>query len=147
MKLESTVFTPNATIPDKYTCRGDNILPPLVFEGVPSAARSLVLYLHDPDAPAGDFLHWLIWNIPPFTQTITKDSVPSSAVQGINDFGKPGYGGPCPHSGMHRYIFELYALGTLLDERLSTRHGVLTALQGHVLATAQLIGVVQASSS
>lgn len=145
MKLISPAFAPNTAIPAAYTCYGDNLAPPLLFQDVPAAAKSLVLQVHDPDAPSGDFLHWLVWNIPPFTQAVDS-TLPTGAVQGMNDFGKPDYGGPCPPSGMHRYIFELFALDTLLDEQLATRQAVLAAMRGHVLASVELIGTVKADA-
>jgi Raf kinase inhibitor-like YbhB/YbcL family protein len=115
LRLTSPVFADNAAIPAKYTCRGQNISPPLVISGVPNSTKSLVLILHDPDAPSGDFVHWVVWNIPPGTTAIAEGALPSGAKLGMTSFGKTAYGGPCPPSGMHHYIFELFALRSALD--------------------------------
>ncbi|HVE81073.1 MAG TPA: YbhB/YbcL family Raf kinase inhibitor-like protein [Candidatus Dormibacteraeota bacterium] len=115
MKLISPVFENNSAIPPKYTCQGENINPPLNYVDVPEDAQSLALVVDDPDAPSGNFVHWLVWDIDPATPGIGENSVPEHAVQGRNDFGRQNYGGPCPHSGTHRYCFRLYALKTKLN--------------------------------
>lgn len=145
MQLTSDLFAHQSPIPDTYTCKGQNISPSLRIADIPPATKSLVLVLHDPDAPNGDFLHWTVWNIPPTTFLIKEKSVPDSAVQGLNDFGKVGYGGPCPPSGTHRYVFELYALNTLLELPEGTRASDLQkAMESHVLEKAGLTGLVSA---
>ena len=115
MKISSPAFENNSKIPEKYTCDGENVNPPLKIEGVLKEAKSLVLIVDDPEAHMGTFLHWLVWNIPPETDFIEENSLPKRAVQGKNDFGKENYGGPCPPFGTHRYFFKLYALDKILD--------------------------------
>jgi Raf kinase inhibitor-like YbhB/YbcL family protein len=144
MKISSPAFENNSKIPEKYTCDGENINPPLKIEGVPKEAKSLVLIVDDPDAPMGTFLHWLVWNIPPETNLIGENSLPEGAVQGKNDFGKENYGGPCPPFGTHRYFFKLYALDKILDLPAgSSLKEIEKAMEGHILDQAQLIGLYQ----
>jgi len=141
MKISSPAFQANALIPSKYTCDGPNINPPLKFEEVPSNAASLALIVDDPDAPAGIWVHWLLWNIDAKTQNIAENSVPNSSVQGKNDFDENSFGGPCPPSGTHHYAFKLYALDSMLSLPPSTnKSGLEKAMKGHILAEAQLIG-------
>jgi|SRR3989344_617840 len=142
MKITSLVFPNNAKIPSKYTCDGENINLPLNFIDVPNQARSLVLIVDDPDAPAKTWVHWVIYNIDPKVKEIKENSVPSGAVLGTTDFGKLGWGGPCPPSGNHRYFFKLYALNRLLDvpEGLN-KHQLLEKMTDHVIEQAQLVGV------
>jgi Raf kinase inhibitor-like YbhB/YbcL family protein len=147
MQIKSTSFTNNQQMPDRFTCRGENINPNLGLENIPATAKSLVLLMHDPDAVEGDFTHWLVWNIEPTTKQILEDSAPTGSVEGINDFGRVGYGGPCPPrgSGSHRYTFELYALDQPLDLPSTTNGDDLRkAIKTHILATASLIGLVSA---
>ncbi len=142
MKLNSTAFDNNQFIPAKYTCDGDNVNPPLIISAIPAETKSLVLVVDDPDAPAGDWVHWLLWNISPTTSEIVENSVPEGAVVGLTDFGENKYGGPCPPSGTHHYQFKLYALDTMLDLPTSTRKSQLeSALQGHILEQTLLIGL------
>lgn len=142
MKLTSPVFADNQTIPAKYTCDGENINPPLEISDVPENAKSLVLIMDDPDAPAGIWMHWIMWNLDPATKIIAENSVPAGAVEGLTSFGQPGYGGPCPPSGVHRYFFKMYALDTMLDLPSATdKAGLEKAMQGHILVKAQLIGL------
>jgi Raf kinase inhibitor-like YbhB/YbcL family protein len=143
--LSSPIFAEDGTIPKKYTCKGDNISPPLEIRDVPEDAVSLALILHDPDAPNGDFLHWTIWNIPPDTKSIDEGSVPSGAAQGKTGFGKTGYGGPCPPSGTHHYEFDLYALDKNLNTSAgATRQMLEQAMSGHIIAQTKLVGLVSA---
>ncbi len=143
MQLTSDSFAHQSPIPDDYTCKGKNLSPSLRIADPPAGTKSLVLVLHDPDAPKGDFLHWTVWNIPPTTFLVKENSVPDSATQGMNDFGKVGYGGPCPPSGTHRYVFELYALNTLLDLPAGASAADLqAAMESHVLEKAGLTGLV-----
>ncbi len=141
LKLASPAFKNNEMIPAKYTCRGEDINPALEISGVPSNAKSLALIVDDPDAPAGIWVHWVVWNMPP-TQKINEDSVPPGSSQGVTDFGRPGYGGPCPPSGTHRYFFKLYALDSNLNLGPNTKKSDLeNAMKGHILAQTQLIGL------
>ncbi len=142
-KLDSPAFAENGEIPELYTCKGKNISPPLTIGGVPHNAASLALVLHDPDAPNGDWLHWTVWNINPNTQSFDEGKVPDSATQGTTSFGNTGYGGPCPPSGTHRYIFDLYALDKKLDLPAgSDRKSLEQAIQGHITAQTKLVGIV-----
>ena len=116
--------------------------PPLVVSNVPVGTQSLALLVHDPDAPRGDWLHWLAWNIPAKTVKIGTGSLPYGAITGINDFGTIGYDGPQPPSGTHRYVFELYALSEPLDLPPGAGRTQFTAaIAGHVVATTQLVGL------
>jgi Raf kinase inhibitor-like YbhB/YbcL family protein len=141
MQITSSAFKDDGSIPKIYTCQSQNINPPLTFNDVPSSAQSLVLILHDPDAPSGDFTHWLMWNIPVSTTDIKANSVPAGAMQGQNDFNKISYGGPCPPSGTHHYYFDLYALNIKLDlPETSERKDVEQAMQGHIVGQTSLVG-------
>lgn len=144
MKLSSPAFENNQSIPSKYACDGENINPPLEISEVPEGARSSVLIVDDPDAPGGDWVHWTIWNISPDTKEIYENSVPQGVVEGKTDFGRPGYGGPCPPSGAHRYQFKIYALDTDLNlNSSSTKKDIERAIEGHILDQAILIGTYQ----
>jgi len=146
MKLASTAFENNQSIPAKYTCDGENVNPPLVIVDIPEDTQSLVLIVDDPDAPGGTFTHWLVWNIDPQAKEIAEGSVPQNASQGKNDFGKNGWGGPCPPSGTHHYFFKLYALDQKIDLPQSANKGDLEkAMQGHILSQTQLIGLYSRS--
>src|SRR5260370_33348157 len=114
MNISSPAFANNQPIPDKYTCTGDNINPPLEFSHIPAQAKSLVLMVDDPDAPSGLWVHWTIFNMPPSITHIAENTKPETGTEGITSFGKPGYGAPCPPLGTHRYFFKLYALDTTL---------------------------------
>lgn len=142
MQLTSPAFQNNAPIPREYTCDGKDTSPPLQISGVPVETKSLVLIVDDSDAPRGDFVHWLVWNIYPKTEEIAVNSVPVGAVEGTTDFGRTGYGGPCPPSGTHHYQFKLYALDTVLSLDSSARKADLErALRGHILDNAHLTGL------
>lgn len=142
MIITSPSFQDNGSIPSKYTCDGENVNPPLVIKDVPSGTKSLTLIVDDPDAPRGTWVHWIVWNIDPQTTQISERSVPAQASEGQTDFGKPGYGGPCPPSGTHRYFFKVYALDTTLDLSLQADKAELEkAMEGHVLDKAELIGL------
>ena len=139
MKITSSAFQEGGNIPSKFTCDGSDTSPPLQITGVPSEAKSLVLIVDDPDAPGGLFTHWLIWNIPPQTNSVGEGS-PPKGVQGTNDFGKSGYRGPCP-PGTHRYSFKIYALDRELDLRGGAKRSQLdAAMKGHVVAQGVLVG-------
>ncbi len=140
MKLQSSAFKNNDPIPQVYTCEGDDINPPLEFFDIPEETKSLCLIVEDKDAPNGNFVHWTIWNMDPSIKKINEGVVPI-AVEGVTGFERTGWGGPCPPSGTHRYYFELYALDIKLNLLSSvTKHGLMVAMEGHILATAQLIG-------
>ncbi|MEE9289157.1 MAG: YbhB/YbcL family Raf kinase inhibitor-like protein [Bacteroidota bacterium] len=146
IKPESTAFQEGAMIPKKYTCDGPDVSPPLTWTSVPAETKSLALICDDPDAPMGTWVHWVLFNLPADT-TELPESVPpqktleSRAKQGTNDFGKIGYGGPCPPSGTHRYYFKLYALGTEVGlEAGITKKELLKAMEGHIIGEGQLMG-------
>ena len=142
MEIESPVFKNNKLIPSKYTCDGENVNPPLLIGDVPENAKSLVLIVDDPDASRGTWVHWTVWNIGPHIKEIKENSCPQNAVEGITDFGRPGYGGPCPPSGTHRYFFKLFALNTTLDIDTSTEAADLEReIEDNILAKAQLVGL------
>lgn len=142
MKITSIAFENQQKIPSKFTCDGDNVNPPLKIEGVPAGAASLALIADDPDAPAGAWTHWTVWNISPQTSEIMENSMPQGAIQGKTSFGKPGWGGPCPPSGTHRYFFKLYALDRMLDLTGEASVKELEkAMAGHILESAELVGL------
>ncbi len=141
MKIYSEQFADNGMIPARYTADGKDINPPLLIEGVPQEAKSLVLIMDDPDAPMGTWDHWILYNIPPDTKEIAEDSVPEGALVGKNSWGKMEYGGPAPPSGVHRYFFKLYALDVVLDlPPGATKSQVESAMEGHILAQAEWVG-------
>jgi Raf kinase inhibitor-like YbhB/YbcL family protein len=140
MKITSSAFQEGGNIPPKFTCDGSDNSPPLQITGVPAAAKSLALIADDPDAPSGLFTHWLVWNIPPQTNSIAEGN-PPKGVQGTNDFGKSGYKGPCPPPGTHRYSFKVFALDRELDLRAGAKRSqVDVAMKGHVIAQGELMG-------
>jgi len=143
LTITSPAFADGDTIPDAYTCRGANISPPLVIADVPVGTHSLALIMHDPDAPSGDFLHWSLWNINPSFTSLPTGEVPDEAVHGTNSFGTLEYGGPCPGSGEHHYVFALYALDIQAHAffAVPTKQNIVDMMQGHILAQAKLIGV------
>jgi Raf kinase inhibitor-like YbhB/YbcL family protein len=144
LRISSPVFKNNGSIPAKYTCTGKDINPPLLIENIPAKAKSLVLIVDDPDAPRGTWVHWVLWNISPGTGEIKEDSVPAGAVQGVNDFRRNDYGGPCPPSGTHRYFFKVYALDTVLDlSRNSTKADIEKAMKGHIIEQSEVIGLYE----
>ena len=149
MKLESTAFTANDLIPSKYTCDKQDISPPLIWDEVPENTQSFALICDDPDAPMGTFVHWVLYNIPPESRQLIE-AIPKQqelsigGIQGKNDFGKIGYGGPCPPRGTHRYFFKLYAIDRKLQLKPgATKDELLKAMAGHQLATAEIIGQYQ----
>ena len=140
MKITSSAFQEGASIPSKFTCDGADTSPPLQIADIPSGAKSLALIMDDPDAPSGLFTHWAVWNISPQTSSIAEGSTPKG-VQGANDFGKSGYGGPCPPSGAHRYYFRIFALDRELDLPFSAKRGqVDAAMKNHIVAQGELMG-------
>lgn len=142
MELTSPVFSNNQSIPFKYTCDGDDINPPLLISDVPQNAKSLVLIIDDPDAPQATWVHWTVFNISPKTVQIPENNVPPEAREGTTSFGKPGYGGPCPPSGIHHYYFKLYALDSSLNlDSSAKKEDIENAIQGHIIEQAELIGL------
>jgi Raf kinase inhibitor-like YbhB/YbcL family protein len=139
MKLTSPEFNDNEFIPKKFTRRGENINPELIIDDIPAGTQSIALICDDPDAPGKDWVHWVVFNIP-VTAKIEENSSPGK--QGVNDFGRNGYDGPCPPFGTHRYIFKIYALDTELDlEEGISKADLERAMEGHILARAELIGL------
>lgn len=144
MEIKSPVFENNGMIPAKYTCDGENINPPLEILGIPEGAKSLALVIDDPDASTGMWDHWTVWNINPQENLIKENLVPAGAVEGMNDFQKTRYGGPCPHQGKHRYFFKIYALDRILNLSSSARKKDLEkAMECHILDSAQITGLYQ----
>jgi len=146
-ELKSQAFQAGDRIPTKYTCEGADVSPPLRWNDPPRGTRSIVLIADDPDAPVGDWVHWVIFNLPENQRDLpesvpTQETFPNGARQGLNDFMNVGYGGPCPPPGKpHRYYFKLYALDGMLDLKpRATKAKVLEACKGHILAEAQLMG-------
>jgi Raf kinase inhibitor-like YbhB/YbcL family protein len=144
MKITSTAFTFNQEIPEKYTCQGEDLSPPLKFEDIPKGAKSLALIVDDPDAPSGTFDHWIVWNIPP-EKNLFEEGISSLPHQGRNHFGEMNYKGPCPPKGnAHRYFFKLYALDVMLNlPKGVSKQELEEAMEGHLLGKAELIGLYQ----
>ncbi len=146
-RLHSPAFAYGERIPREYTCEGRNVNPPLSIENVPEDAEALVLIVDDPDSPGGNWVHWRVWNIAPTTTFIKEDSVPKGAIVGVNSFGQAEYGGPCPHTGEHGYVFRLYALRSPLHLPAQATDLMLrNALIGNVAAEADLVGYYRRSS-
>lgn len=147
MELKSSAFTEGANIPRKHTCDAEDISPLLRWDNAPAGTKAFVLIADDPDAPVGTWVHWVIYDLPPETKELAEGTAKTETLehgtkQGMNDFRRVGYGGPCPPSGSpHRYFFKLYALDapTNLKPR-ATKQQLLDAIKGHVLAEAQLMG-------
>jgi Raf kinase inhibitor-like YbhB/YbcL family protein len=146
MKLNSRAFVQGRTIPSKYTCDGKDVSPPLAWTETPPATKSLALIVDDPDAPMGTWVHWVVYHLPPTTRQLPEglpidERLPDGTNQGKTDFGRTGYGGPCPPSGTHRYFFRLFALDTELSlPPASTAKQLKAAMRGHILAEAELMG-------
>lgn len=141
MILQSPSFEGGGHIPQKYTCDGDNVSPPLKIIGVPEGTKSLALILEDPDSPRGTFIHWVVYNINPKTESIKEGMAPSGALEGMTSFGDFKYGGPCPPSGTHRYFFKLYALDNRLELPAGASKEQLEQMMNtHILGQAELMG-------
>jgi Raf kinase inhibitor-like YbhB/YbcL family protein len=148
-QIISPVFRDGAAIPRQYTCKGQNVNPPLNIFNVPPKAQGLALILHDPDAVSGDYLHWLVWDIPPGTESIAVNDVPVGAIQGRNGSGQNIYAGPCPPkgTGTHHYLFDFYALDISANlPSGATRDELETAMKGHVIEKATLTGLFAAEA-
>lgn len=143
MELESSAFKPNQKIPAKFTCEGEDVSPPLNIKNMPEKTQSFAIIMDDPDAPAGVFVHWVAWNIPPTSVALSEGI--NIQKKGKNGFGTQGYRGPCPPKGKpHRYFFKVYALDTLLNlPESSTKQQLEAAMEGHILGKAELIGLFQ----
>ena len=153
LAITSTAFAPGAAIPPLYTCQGKDISPPLAWTEGPAGTKSFALIVDDPDAPdpaapAMTWVHWVLYNVDPnargLPEGVRANALPVGSREGVNDWNRTGYGGPCPPIGRHRYFHKLYALDTLLpDLRHPTKAALEKAMRGHVLAEAQLIGTYQ----
>ncbi|MBN1870324.1 MAG: YbhB/YbcL family Raf kinase inhibitor-like protein [Candidatus Omnitrophica bacterium] len=155
LSIKSTAFVHEGEIPSKYTCQGKDIAPDLAWEGVPEDAASLALIVDDPDAPDPaaprmTWVHWVLYNIPPdaigLPEGAESEDLPNGTQEGLNDWNRTGYGGPCPPIGRHRYYFKLYALDAVLegDDNL-TKAEIEAAMQGHILGQAVLMGTYKKS--
>jgi Raf kinase inhibitor-like YbhB/YbcL family protein len=151
MELSSSAFAPNTDIPAQHSCDGGDQSPPLAWTGVPAGTQSLALIVDDPDAPDPaapkmTWVHWLLYNLPPATSGLAAGQsrpadLPPGAREGLNDWQRTGYGGPCPPIGRHRYVHKLYALDTVLPVlQPASKAALERAMQGHVLAKAELVG-------
>jgi Raf kinase inhibitor-like YbhB/YbcL family protein len=146
IRVSSTAFREGELIPRKYTCDGNDLTPPLSWSSLPAGTKSVALICDDPDAPAGMWVHWVIFNIPATEKGLAEGvtsagGLPAGSKQGINDFHKMDYGGPCPPGGTHRYFFKVYALDTVLALSEGASKGqLLKAMEGHILDQGQLMG-------
>jgi Raf kinase inhibitor-like YbhB/YbcL family protein len=155
MQLTSPAFQPNAAIPARFTCDGADVSPELNWSDLPPETKSLVLIVDDPDAPDPraprmTWVHWVLYNLPPHAaglpEAVASAALPAGTGEGLNDWGRTGYGGPCPPVGRHRYFHKLYALDTLLPGiGKPTKAALEKAMSGHILAKAELIGMYQRS--
>ena len=151
MVLSSSAFAHNGSIPKRYTCQGEDVSPPLAWGNVPAGAKSLVLIVDDPDAPdpaapRTTWVHWVLYNLPASTAGLPEavKTLPSGTREGLNDWTRSGYGGPCPPIGCHRYFHKLYALDVVLpDLNTPTKKTLEHAMTGHILAEVQMIGTYQ----
>ncbi len=153
LTLTSAAFAHNGSIPARYTCDGEDISPPLTWSNVPEGARTLALIVDDPDAPDPaapkmTFVHWVLYNLTPtlsaLPEAIQSVHLPPGTGEGLNDWGRPGYGGPCPPIGRHRYFHKLYALDTVLpDLGTPTKAALETAMREHIMARAELVGTYE----
>jgi Raf kinase inhibitor-like YbhB/YbcL family protein len=146
MEIKSSSFNHEDMIPSKYTCDGQNISPPLSWSGAPDKIKSFALICDDPDAPAGIWVHWVIFDIPASVNSLPEKTSRQEEITGLgkngkNTSGRYGYDGPCPPSGTHRYYFKLYALDAMLNKKAGlTKEELLAEMKGHILAEAQLMG-------
>jgi hypothetical protein len=151
LKLTSPAFGEGSSIPSRYTCEGDDVSPPLSWSGVPAGTKSLALIVDDPDAPDPraprmTWVHWVVYDMPASTVGLPEAAreLPAGSRHGLNDWKRTGYGGPCPPIGRHRYFHKLYALDAMLgDLRQPTKVKLVSAMQGHIISEAQLIGTYE----
>ncbi|MGD2270059.1 MAG: YbhB/YbcL family Raf kinase inhibitor-like protein [Desulfobacterales bacterium] len=146
IKITSSAFSEGGMIPKRYTCDSEDVSPDLAWSGIPQGTKSIALICDDPDAPMGTWVHWVLFDLPAESTELpaaipSDNTLSSGAVHGKNDFGRLGYGGPCPPGGTHRYYFKLYALDTQLNLGSGiTKNQLLDAMEGHILAQGQLMG-------
>ena len=146
-EVTSPAFAPGEAIPGKYTCDGQDASPPLVWSDPPQGTQSFALIADDPDAPLGTWVHWVLYNLPAGARALPEAvppeaELPDGSRHGESSWRRTGYGGPCPPSGTHRYFFRLYALDTVLDLAAgASKERLLQAMEGHILAQAELMGV------
>jgi Raf kinase inhibitor-like YbhB/YbcL family protein len=146
IEMRSTAFSEGAMMPSDFTCDGADMSPPIEWGSVPSATKSMALIMEDPDAPSGDWTHWLAYDLSPSLKKLPAGILgsgrfPGGGVQGRTDFGEIGYGGPCPPQGSHRYFFKVYALDVMLGLKPgASKQELLGAMQGHILAQGQIMG-------
>lgn len=145
MKIRSTSFKNNEFIPSRYTCDGKNISPPLIFEGIPEGAVSLVLIVDDPDASGRIFTHWVVYNIDPGLRDIPENNFHGNEFHGKNSFENLDYSGPCPPSGTHRYFFRLYALDSMMTLYKPDIEELQSAMEAHIVDSAELVGLYHRS--
>lgn len=144
-QVTSLGFVNGASIPDRNTCKTNNYSPQLSFKNVPKNTVTMALIMHDVDAPGGDFTHWLVWNIPPSITGFNEGALPANVTVGTTDFGTPAYGGPCPKSGTHLYVIDLYALNSKLNLPTTARRPDLNnAIKGRVIGQVSLSGTAKA---
>lgn len=153
LALTSTAFDNNGEIPANYTCQGNDVSPPLAWSGVPDTAASLVLIVDDPDAPDPEapkmtWVHWVLYNIPPsatgLPEKAASSDLPEGTEEGLNDWGRTGYGGPCPPVGRHRYFHKLYVLDKKIEGlQQPTKADIEAAMKGHIVAQTELVGTYQ----
>lgn len=146
IELTSDVFSEGGVIPSEFTCDGEDISPPLSWNNLPEGTKSIAIIADDPDAPAGTWVHWVIYNIPADKQGLQQDfptdeKLQDGTTQGKNDFGRTGYGGPCPPGGTHRYYFRIYALDSSPELKPGlTKKELLENIKGHVIDEGELMG-------
>lgn len=146
MQITSPAFSSDKSIPSQYTCQGENINPPFSISDVPANTQSLALLIDDPDAPIGDWVHWLVFNIDPTTTVIPANSLPPNATVGFNSSQQNQYEGPCPPSGTHHYHFKLYALDTTIAPNQNmTKETFLQTIEGHIIDYSELVGLFSQS--
>jgi Raf kinase inhibitor-like YbhB/YbcL family protein len=150
LAITSAAFEPGASIPTKYTCQGEDLSPALSWTGVPQGTQSLALIMDDPDAPMGTWVHWIVYNLPADSTGLDEGTsqggassfnLPAGAIQGSTSFNRADYGGPCPPSGEHHYFFKLYALDAKMEKEGLTKDDLLKAMEGHILAQGELVGL------
>ena len=146
--VTSSAFSPDGTIPSKYTCDGFGVSPPLSWSGVPAHTRSIAILVDDPDSPERPFLHWLVTDVPPEVHALEEGgALPHEAQIAESDAGTASYYGPCPASGRHHYRFHVYALDTVIGHRPASRDEFLSAITGHVLDEGELVGTYQRAAT
>lgn len=148
MRLTSSAFEDDGLVPPRHTCDGEDVSPPLSWAEAPEGTRAYALVMDDPDAPLRTWVHWVVYNIPADVQSLAEalpaeSELDTGAEQGVNSWGRTGYGGPCPPSGTHHYVFTLYALDAAIDlpPAKTGKQDVLEAIEGHVLARTTLTGL------